>query len=132
MTLPDFIKQYITQEQDVVDKAVILKEGRAFDHVLVVASGSVKVVKTLIEGSIVMDELGAGAVIGEMLFFESELETSPVSYVADGPVRIGVVDKKRLRDEFEALSPQLKEVVRASIRKFGGTVINRIKELADR
>lgn len=54
-------------------------------------------------------------------FFKKTDRLRTASVVADGQVKLGVIDKDRLEKEYEALSPQLKSLVRTMVLRLEET-----------
>jgi len=61
---------------------------------------------------ITIDTLREGAVVGEMVMLKNSEGLRTASVVADGRVRLGILDKERLQREYELLSPQLRSLIK--------------------
>jgi hypothetical protein len=59
-----------------------------------------------------------------MAFWQHQQRVRSASIVADGTVRVGVLDGERLLRELESISPHLKSLIR--------TLMVRLKETTDR
>ena len=61
---------------------------------------------------ITIDTLKEGAIVGEMVMLKSSEGLRTASVVADGRVKLGILDKERLQREYESLSPQLRSLIK--------------------
>ena len=109
MTLETFIYGYIVREEVFPDQTTIFEEGKHGDWVYIVMEGRVKTKKRTSKGMLTINTLGEGSVLGELPFLKRTRRTA--SIIADGEVKLGLLDKDRLEKEYEALSPQLKSLV---------------------
>ena len=121
MTLESFIYGYIVKEELFPDQARIIEEGKYGDWVYVVMEGRVKTKKRTSKGMLTINTLGEGSVIGEIPFLKKTDRLRTASIVADGQVKLGVLDKDRLEKEYEALSPQLKSLCRTMVLRLEET-----------
>ena len=113
MTLESFIYGYIVREEVFPDQATIFEEGKYGDWVYIVMEGRVKTKKRTSKGMLTINTLGEGSVLGELPFLRRTRRTASV--IADGQVKLGLLDKDRLEKEYEALSPQLKSLVTTTV-----------------
>ena len=113
MTLESFIYGYIVREEVFPDQATIFEEGKYGDWVYIVLEGRVKTKKRTSKGMLTINTLGEGSVLGELPFLRRTRRTASV--IADGQVKLGLLDKDRLEKEYEALSPQLKSLVTTTV-----------------
>jgi CRP-like cAMP-binding protein len=118
------VYEFLAKEVTYPDGAVIVSEGGPGDWIYVILDGKAKVKKTTVKGQVTVDTLGEGEIFGEMALWQTQQRVRSASIVADGPVRLGVLDSERLRRDYEALSPRLKALIR--------TLILRLKETTDR
>jgi CRP-like cAMP-binding protein len=121
MVLESFIYGYIVKEEFFSDQAKIIEEGKYGDWVYVVMEGRVKTKKRTSKGMLTINTLGEGSVIGEIPFLKKTDRLRTASIVADGQVKLGVLDKDRLEKEYEALSPQLKSLCRTMVLRLEET-----------
>jgi CRP-like cAMP-binding protein len=121
MTINGLVYGYLVNEVSYADKAVIIKEDTKGDSVYVLLEGRVKVKKNTPGGMITVDTLKEGAVFGEMALFDKSKGVRTATALADGPVKVGVMDKDRLEQEFEALSPQLQGLIKTLISRLEHT-----------
>jgi len=120
MTVDSIIYGYIVKEEIVQPDFTIIEEGAKGDWVYVVLKGRVKVKKRTPKGTVTIDTLGEGAIIGEIPFLLKTRQLRTASVIAEGVVKLGILDKERLEKEYELLSPQLKSLIR--------TLVLRLKE----
>ena len=113
MTLESFIYGYIVREEVFPDQTTIFEEGKYGDWVYIVMEGRVKTKKRTSKGMLTINTLGEGSVLGELPFLRRTRRTASV--IADGQVKLGLLDKDRLEKEYEALSPQLKSLVTTTV-----------------
>ena len=121
MALESFIHGYIVKEEVFPDQATIIEEGKYGDWVYIVMEGRVKTKKRTSKGMLTINTLGEGSVVGEIPFLKKTDRLRTASVVADGQVKLGVMDKDRLEKEYEALSPQLKSLVRTMVLRLEET-----------
>jgi CRP/FNR family cyclic AMP-dependent transcriptional regulator len=116
---------YVAKEEDYPEDATIIKEGSWGDWAYVLLEGRAKVTKKTSDGTLTLGMLEEGAVFGEVGFFEVNGGTRSASVIAsDGPVRVGVLDSHLLRKDYEALSLELRELLKA--------LVIRLKKSSDR
>jgi CRP-like cAMP-binding protein len=107
---------YVAREENYPENATIIKEGSWGDWAYVLLQGRAKVTKETDKGTLTLGALEEGAVFGEVGFFEVNGGTRSASVIAsDGPVRVGVLDSHLLRKDYEALSLELRELLKALV-----------------
>jgi len=121
MALESFIYGYIVKEEVFPNQATIIEEGKYGDWVYIVMEGRVKTKKRTSKGMLTINTLGEGSVVGEIPFLKKTDRLRTASVVAEGQVKLGVIDKDRLEKEYEALSPQLKSLVRTMVLRLEET-----------
>ncbi len=121
MALESFIYGYIVKEEVFPNQATIIEEGKYGDWVYIVMEGRVKTKKRTSKGMLTINTLGEGSIVGEIPFLKKTDRLRTASVVADGQVKLGVIDKDRLEKEYEALSPQLKSLVRTMVLRLEET-----------
>ncbi len=121
MALESFIYGYIVKEEVFPDKATIIEEGKYGDWVYIVMEGRVKTKKRTSKGMLTINTLGEGSVVGEVPFLKKTDRLRTASVIADGAVKLGVLDKDRLEKEYEALSPPLKSLIRTMVLRLEET-----------
>lgn len=115
MPVDQIIYGYVASEESYDDKAVVIEEGSKGKWLYVVLEGQVKVKKRTRKGPVTIETLKEGAIIGEMALFDRGEGIRSASIVADGPTRLGVLDSERLVNEYEALSPHLRGLIRSLV-----------------
>ena len=116
---------YVAREEEYPEHAIIIEEGSWGDWAYIILEGRAKVTKKTSEGTMTLGTLEEGAVFGEVGFFEVNGGTRSASIIASGgPVRVGVLDSGLLRKDYEALSLELRELLRA--------LVIRLKKSSDR
>jgi CRP-like cAMP-binding protein len=117
MTIEQSIYSYIAKEENYQDNEYIIKEGTSGNWVYLILEGQVKVKKTTSKGLITIDQLKEGDIFGEMVLWRAEQGTRTASIMADGPVKVGVLDTEFLLKDYEKLSPRLKELMKSLIKR---------------
>lgn len=112
MAIDPCIFSYLTREEDYPDKAVIVQEGSHGGWVYVVLQGKVKVKKNTPKGTVAFATLSEGEVFGELVLLERGQLARTAAVVAEGPVRVGVLDTERLIQDYEAISPRLLSLIK--------------------
>ena len=80
----------------------------------VVLEGQVKVKKRTPKGLIVIDTLSEGELFGELAFLEGEeADRSATVIAAEGPVRLGILNKELLIVNYSAMSPTLSAIIKS-------------------
>ncbi len=102
---------YLAKEEDFPDREVIIEEGSTGDWIYVILEGKVRVTQKTQQGAVTIDTLKEGDIFGEMVFFDKGESSRTASVIANGPVRLGLIDSDKLYKEYETLSPQLKEIL---------------------
>jgi CRP-like cAMP-binding protein len=122
MAIDGMVYGFIVDEQEFPHKAVIIEEETVGDWVYVILEGKVKVKKKTAKGNITIASLTEGAVFGEVPLLEKTNRMRTASFVADGPVRVGVLDAERLERELENLSPTLRGLIRTLAKRLSETI----------
>ena len=116
MTNDQLLWAYVAKEETYPEDTMIIEEGSRGDWVYVILEGRAKVTKRTSEGVLTLGSLEEGAVFGEMGFFGITGGIRSASIIAaDGPVRVGVLDSQLLRRDYEALSKELRELLKTLI-----------------
>lgn len=105
--------KYITMEKELPGRALLIKEGSQNGHIFLILEGQVKVKKKTEKGEITLETLKAGSIIGEMSLLEQLGHFRGASVVTEGPVRIGIVNKKKLGQELAGMSPQWRDLLQS-------------------
>ena len=80
-------------------------------------SGEVKVSKSTPNGQVTVAKLGKGDFIGELEFLDLGKEARSATVVAVGDVKLGVLDRDKLRREYDSLSPDFRKIIRTLVRR---------------
>jgi len=103
---------YLSGEETYESGEIIIEEGSTGSWVYVVLEGRVKVGKRTDGRTVTIDTLKKGAVFGEMaLLGKFREERSASVIIADGPVKLGVLNFELLRKDYEAVSPRLRLLI---------------------
>lgn len=108
---------YIRDEETHSDGQVIFQEGTFGDWVYVVMEGQLKVVKKTPKGEVTVATLREGDFIGELEFLDMGKEPRSATVVAVGEVKLGVLDRDRLRREYESLSADFRLLIRTLVHR---------------
>jgi CRP-like cAMP-binding protein len=123
MAVDELLYVYVLNEEDYPANSVIVREGSKGDWIYVILEGKVKIKKNTPKGMVTIGSLKEGDIIGEMAVFDAVVaeRTRTASVVADGPVKVGVLDTDRLLNDFESVSPQLKGLVKTLVKRLSDT-----------
>jgi CRP/FNR family cyclic AMP-dependent transcriptional regulator len=114
MPIDPVIYEYMSSEVECPANQVIIEEGSKGDWVYVVLEGQVKVKKRTPKGMVVIDTLKEGDIFGEIAFFEGEdADRSATVMAAEGPVRLGILDKELLTKLYSVMSPSLRAMTKS-------------------
>jgi CRP-like cAMP-binding protein len=119
MTVESFIYGYLVEEQDHPDGKAIIEENSQGDWAYVVIEGKVKVKKNTPRGTVSIETIKPGGIFGIMELFTKTDKVRKLSYVADGPTKVGLLDGNRLSMEYDNLSPHLQSLLRALAKRLG-------------
>ena len=108
---------YIRDEETHHDGSVIFEEGGFSDWLYVIIGGQVKVVKDTQKGKVTVAKLGEGDFIGELEFLDLGKEPRSATVIAVGDVRLGVIDRDKLRREYDSLSPDFRKIIRTLVQR---------------
>ena len=118
MTIEPILLAYVASKEIYSDGEKIIREGRKNDLVYVILQGCVKIQKKTPRGLVTLSTLKEGAVLGEMAYLTAGNGARRVTAVATGgQVRVGLLDPQRLRHDYEAVPPQLKDFMDLLIRR---------------
>ena len=112
MPIDSSISEYILREEIFEPDSIILREGKRGDWIFILLEGRLKIKKRTGKGMITVDTLREGAVVGEMVMLRNSEGLRTASVVADGRVRLGILDRDHLLREYESLSPQLRSLIK--------------------
>jgi CRP-like cAMP-binding protein len=121
MSIDEFIFAFVAKEESYRDNDYIIKEGASGDWVYLVIEGKVKVKKMTSKVLLTIDTLKEGEIFGEMILWQSGRGARTASVIADGAVKVGILDTEALLREYEKLSPRLKDLMRSLIKRLNET-----------
>lgn len=108
---------YIVGEETHDSGSMIMEEGKRGDWVYVILEGKVRIKKRTPKGFVTIETLGPGGIIGEMVLLKEAGLLRTASIIADGAVKLGVLDRERLAIEYESLSLQLRTLIKTMVLK---------------
>ena len=108
---------YIRDEETYTDGEVIFQEGTYGDWVYVVIEGELRVVKKTSKGEVLVATVEEGDFIGELEFLDMGKEPRSATVIAVGDVKLGVLDRDRLRREYESLSADFRTLIRTLVQR---------------
>lgn len=121
MKIDHNILGYLAKEENFNDGEFIVREGSGGHWVYVIIEGKARVKKNTPKGSVTIDALKEGDIFGEMVLWQSGQGARTASVIADGPVRVGVLDSEQLLRDYETISPRLKSLLRSLIMRLNHT-----------
>ncbi|MFC1895606.1 cyclic nucleotide-binding domain-containing protein [Thermodesulfobacteriota bacterium] len=123
---------YIANEESYRPDQVIIEEGSVGKWTCVILEGQVKIRKKIDKRTVDIATLKEGAVFGETTIFQTDEARRPLSVVADGPVSVGVLDNRRLHEDWASVSPQLRRLMSTLIERLEKTTTKAAQMLAQR
>jgi CRP-like cAMP-binding protein len=108
---------YIRDEETYSDGEVIFQQGTFGDWVYLIIEGEVKVVRSTPKGDVTVATLREGDFIGELEFLDMGKEPRSANVIAVGDVKLGVLDRDRLRREYESVSADFRLVIRTLVQR---------------
>jgi CRP/FNR family transcriptional regulator, cyclic AMP receptor protein len=116
------LMEHLASEFTCQDKSVIIEEGSRGDWLYVLLEGYAKVKKRTPKGMVIIDTLKPGDIFGEIAFLEGETASRSATVVAaEGPVRVGILDKESLARQYNEMSPRLRALTRSLATKLRET-----------
>lgn len=103
-------------EEVYVDGKTIIEEGTSGDQVYVIRSGTVEISKTIKGKKCIIATIESGGIFGELSFFEGAKRTATARAV--GETCVEIVDSQYLNGEFGKLSPELKAIFEALVKRY--------------
>lgn len=114
----DLLYAYLISEEKYAPGKVIIQEGSMGDWIYLILEGNVKVTKQTSSGAVLMGSLKKGAVFGEVSLLGSMNTPRNASVIAgDVPVRVGLLDGRQMRRDYESLSPELRLLFKAIAKR---------------
>jgi len=129
MPIDNFLLGYVAKEEKYSEGEVIIQEGTRGDWVYLILQGRAKVKKTISNRTVTITTLVEGDIFGEMILWKSGKGSRSASIVAETHVKVGVLDTKRLVNEYESISPRLKNLISSLVQRLTDTT-NKAAELA--
>jgi len=118
MDINELVQIYLSDEETYESGEIIIEEGTKGNWVYIILEGQAKVTKRTHAGIVTIDNLKKGTIFGEMaLFGNVQVERSASVIAADGAIRVGVLDFQQLLRDYESLSPALRSLITALIRR---------------
>jgi CRP-like cAMP-binding protein len=129
MAVDQLLYVYVLNEEDYPANSVIVREGSKGDWMYVILEGKIKIKKNTPKGMVTIGTLKEGDILGEMALFDSVVadRIRTASAIADGPVKVGVLDTDRLLKDFESVSPQLKGLTKTLVKRLSDTTQKAVK-----
>jgi len=124
MGVDTLVYGYIASEECYENNEYIINEGSRGDWVYVILEGQVKVKKMTSKGMVTIDTLKEGDIFGEMILWQGGKATRSASIIADGSVKVGLLNGERLLQDYESISPRLKTLIKSLILKLRETTKN--------
>jgi CRP-like cAMP-binding protein len=112
---------YIQDEERYTDGQIIFEEGGYSDWVYLLIEGQAKLIKNTPKGRFTVTTLKEGDFIGELEFLHMGKEPRSMTVVAAGEVKLGVLDRERLRREYDSLSPDFRKIIRTLVQRIRRT-----------
>ena len=106
----------VVAEENYQDGQIIFEEGNSGDWMYVVLSGNVEISKTVGGKKVIIKKLQPEEVFGELGFLGSIKRTATVRAV--GETTVGVIDREFLTREFNKLSPEVRDILVAVVKRF--------------
>ena len=106
----------VVAEENYQDGQIIFEEGNSGDWMYVVLSGAVEISKTVGGKKVIIKKLQPEEVFGELGFLGSIKRTATVRAV--GETTVGVIDREFLTREFNKLSPEVRDILIAMVKRF--------------
>lgn len=132
MTLDHYIFAYVAKEESYQSKEFVVKEGSRGDWVYVILEGKAKVKKATPKGMVTIDNLKEGDIFGEIVLWETGGGVRTASVVADGPIKVGVLDNEQLLRDYESVSPRLKSLIKSLIMRLKETTQKAVMMAAEK
>ena len=133
MAVDQLLYVYVLNEEDYPANSVIVREGSKGDWMYVILEGKVKIKKNTPKGMVTIGTLKEGDILGEITLFDVVVadRVRTASAIADGPVKVGVLDTNRLLKDFESVSTQLKGLIRTLVKRLKDTTQRAVKLAMD-
>jgi CRP-like cAMP-binding protein len=102
---------HILEEEDYRDGERLIKEGGHGKWIWVILEGTVNISRETPSGPLTVNRLGQGSFIGTVTSLSFLEYARSASVIADGNVRLGLIDTERLSREYTSLSPEFRALL---------------------
>ena len=102
---------YVMGEYSYKDGATIVKEGKYGKWMWVIYEGTVKITRETSKGTITLARLGEGCFIGTIKALSHGEYSRSATVIAEGKVRLFILDAKPLQQEYAALSENFRKIL---------------------
>ena len=127
---------YVTIQKTYPENTILLRDGSKEDMLFVILEGNVRVMKQTKRGMVAIATLKEGEIFGEAALFGSGDERLCASVVtAARPVRVGILNRARLAEDYRILSTELRELINSlsvELRKSTERACSLISSLPER
>jgi CRP-like cAMP-binding protein len=106
----------VVAEETYQDGQIIFEEGNSGDWMYVILSGNVKISKTVGGKKLIIKKLQTDEVFGELGFLGHIKRTATAQAI--GETTVGVIDRAFLDREFNKLSPDVRDILIAVVKRF--------------
>jgi CRP-like cAMP-binding protein len=104
------------------DGELILMEGGESDrNIYVLLEGQARVTKETDKGQVTLALLEEGEIFGEVSFLAQKYGARSASIAARGNVKIGILDREKLSNEYKNLSPLFQKILKDLAERFSDT-----------
>jgi CRP-like cAMP-binding protein len=124
VTGPSLDYSHILEEEDYRDGERLIKEGGHGKWIWVVLEGTVNISRETPSGPLTVNRLGQGCFIGTVTSLSFLEYARSASVIAEGNVRLGLMDTERLSREYTSLSPEFRALLLS--------VDGRLRQVTDR
>lgn len=97
------------------DQQIIFNEGTFGDWMYVIEEGAVEISRTIEGRKIVIAQLNAGEIIGEVAYITKGARSATAT--ALGKTKIGTIDRKYFDDEFNGISHDFQTILKTMARR---------------
>jgi CRP-like cAMP-binding protein len=111
VTGPALDYSHILEEEDYRDGERLIKEGGHGKWIWVILEGTVNISRETPSGPLTVNRLGQGCFIGTVTSLSFLEYARSASVIAEGNVRLGLIDTERLSREYTSLSPEFRALL---------------------
>jgi CRP-like cAMP-binding protein len=111
ITGPSLDYSHILEEEDYRDGERLIKEGGHGKWIWVILEGIVNIIRETPSGPLTVNRLGQGCFIGTVTSLSFVEYARSASVIAEGNVRLGLIDTERLSREYTSLSPEFRALL---------------------